>query len=252
MKPEKMYIYGRHALMEALRSSPHILDRVYLDASPDAELSKLIAAARVAVERFDSKTMPHGVYKEATHQGCIGRVTINHLVRNYGDFVADLTVGPDSCIVVLGELQDPQNVGAVIRTAAAFGIAGVLIPEHNQAQVTGTVVKVSAGMAFRIPLVTIGNVNDTLRDLKERGFWVYGLDVGSKQSIGLEPFDAPTVFVLGNEASGIRQKTLELCDVSLSIPMSPDCESMNVAASAAVALYAWSTKHPKALKQKQG
>ncbi len=105
-------------------------------------------------------------------------------------------------------------------------------------------------MAFRVPLVTIGNVNDTLRDLKERGFWTYGLDGEAKQSITQEKFDAPTVFVFGNEENGIRQKTLELCDISLSIPMHPGCESLNVAASAAVALYAWSTKHEGSLKSK--
>src|SRR6185369_57740 len=98
------------------------------------------------------------------HQGYIGAIKINKLVRNYGEFMEGLMVTPDTALVVLGEVQDPQNVGAIIRTAAGFGIAGVLIPEHNQAQVTGSVVKVSAGMAFHVPLVSIGNVNDTIRD----------------------------------------------------------------------------------------
>ena len=148
----------------------------------------------------------------------------------------------------MGELQDPHNVGAIIRSAAAFGVSGVLMPEHNQAPITGAVVKVSAGMAFRIPLVRIGNINTVIRDLKERGFWVYGLDGEAKTSIVDESFDAPTVFILGNESKGIREKTAELCDVMLSIPMHPQCESMNVASSTSVALYAWSAKHPNALK----
>jgi len=108
-------------------------------------------------------------------------------------------------------------------------------------------VKVSAGMAFRIPLVTVSNINNTIRDLKKKGFWIYGLEGESKNSMHDEKFDAPTAIILGNEAEGIREKTKELCDVLLSIPMNPSCESLNAAASAAVALYAWSAKHPNVL-----
>ena len=251
IKQEKAYIYGRHAVMEALENTPEIIEKLYLDLDPDRELSSLIMRNNIRMERFDSRFLPADVEREANHQGYIGLVTIKRLVKSYGDFINGLTVTPDTVLVVLGELQDPQNVGAVIRTAAAFGVAGVLIPEHKQAQVTGSVIKVSAGMAFRVPLVSIGNVNTTLLDLKERGFWTYGLDAEAKQSLVTEKFDAPTVFVLGNESQGIRVKTLETCDIPLYIPMNPQCESMNVAASAAVALYAWSTKHPKALKAKK-
>ncbi len=240
-------MYGKHALVEALLSAPEMLEHVYLMEKPDGELAGLIESTGLAYSRFDSKTIPRGVEREANHQGYIGSIRMGRLVKDYGTFISELEVTNDTALVVMGELQDPQNVGAVIRTAAAFGIKGVLIPEHNQAQVTGTVVKVSAGMAFRVPLVSIGNVNDTLRDLKKRGFWMYGLDGESKQSIVDEAFEAPSVFVFGNEQNGIREKTLELCDIPLSIPMSPDCESLNVAASAAIALYAWSTKHENAL-----
>ena len=247
MREEKIYIYGKHALIEALTKRPEMLERVYLSAPLDGELAVLVQRARIPTEKFDARSIPRGISADAVHQGYVGRIRENKLVVDYADFIEGLTVGEDTALVVLGEVQDPQNVGAIIRTAAAFGIKGVLIPEHNQAQVTGTVVKVSAGMAFTVPLVSIGNVNTTLKDLKERGFWIYGLDGEAKQSVVTEKFDAATVFVLGNESTGIREKTLEMCDVPLVIPMHPGCESLNVAASAAVALYAWSTRHPKAL-----
>jgi 23S rRNA (guanosine2251-2'-O)-methyltransferase len=250
MREDTIYIYGTHALIEAVRSSPKMIERVFVADKPDRDLAALLQQAGIPVERFDPKTMPRGMDREANHQGHIGRVRITKLVQSYEDFIQTLEVTNDTALVLLGELQDPQNVGAVIRTAAAFGLRGVLIPEHNQAQVTGSVVKVSAGMAFRVPLVSIGNVNNTIKDLKERGFWIYGLDGSAKQSLTKEAFEAPTVFILGNEQNGIREKTLEHCDIGLSIPMSPDCESLNVAASAAVALYAWSTKHPGALKRR--
>ena len=248
MRDEKIYIYGKHALVEALTKRPELIERVYLAAPLDGELAALVQQHRIQTEKFDPRSAPHEVAADAVHQGYIGRASASRLTQSYGDFVEGLSVTDDTALVVLGEVQDPQNVGAIIRTAAAFGIKGVLIPEHNQAQVTGTVVKVSAGMAFTVPLVSIGNVNTTLKDLKERGFWIYGLDGEAKQSLTTEKFDAPTVFVLGNESTGIREKTLEACDVPLVIPMNPGCESLNVAASAAVALYAWSVRHPGALR----
>ena len=154
----------------------------------------------------------------------------------------------DTSLLILGELEDPHNVGAIIRSAAAFGVSGVLIPQHNQAPVTGAVVKVSAGMAFRVPIVSVGNINNTVRDLKDKGFWVYGLDGEAEQTVSGETYEKPSVFILGNEGRGIREKTREMCDILLSIPMNPQCESLNVAASTAVTLFAWSSQHPKALE----
>ncbi len=248
MRKETVYMYGKHALEEALRSTPGLVQKAYVSGNMSEELAAAMRAARIPVGRFDDRTPPGGIDKHANHQGYIAEVRLDRLMRPYDEFIQGLAVTPDAGLVLLGELQDPQNVGAIIRTAAAFGIKGVLMPERNQAPVTAAVVKVSAGMAFHVPLVSIGNVNATIKDLKERGFWVYGLDMEAKQSIVTEKFDAPAVFVLGNEEKGIRMKTLEHCDVPLRVPMNPGCESLNVAASAAVALYAWSAKHPGALK----
>ena len=248
-KQDKIYIYGRHAVEEALLNYPQALDLVLTSHPMTSELIAIAKESKIRLEKLNKDSMPRGVEKGVIHQGCIGRISLENLVRPYNDFIEGLTPTPDTCLVLLGEVQDPQNVGAIIRSAAGFGIAGVLIPEHNQAQVNGTVVKVSAGMAFRVPLVSIGNVNTTLKDLKERGFWIYGLDGEAKQSLTSEKFEAASVIVLGNESDGIRTKTLESCDIPLAIPMNKNCESLNVAASGAVALYAWSVKHPRAIKK---
>jgi 23S rRNA (guanosine2251-2'-O)-methyltransferase len=102
-------------------------------------------------------------------------------------------------------------------------------------------------MVFRIPLVSIGNVNNTLRVLKEKGFWVYGLAMDGKSTLGVETFDSPSAFVVGNEGAGVREKTLAACDVMLKIPMHARTESLNAAVSAAIVFYEWSRKHPEAL-----
>ncbi|PIR68453.1 23S rRNA (guanosine(2251)-2'-O)-methyltransferase RlmB [Candidatus Nomurabacteria bacterium CG10_big_fil_rev_8_21_14_0_10_35_16] len=249
MKQNKIFIYGKHALKEALINRPEAVDRVFLSKdNQDPELKNLIRAAGATISPLGKTDNYDGINKETVHQGVVARIFLDKLMRSYKEFINELEITPDKSLVILGELKDPQNVGAIIRSAAAFGVSGILVPEHRQAPITGTVAKVSAGMVFRVPLVNIGNVGVAVKDLKEKGFWVYGLDGEAKQSVTKEEFSKPSVFILGNEAKGIRLKTKEACDILLSVPMSSKAESLNVAASAAVTLYAWSAQHPEALK----
>ena len=244
----KVYIYGKHALSEALANAPHSIRKVFL--APDARNAQL----RALLEKHNIPTAPLAtgsgkdlVGKDTAHQGIIFIIDTSALLVPLDAFLATLDMKAHPAIALLGEVQDPHNVGAIIRSAAAFGLSGVLIPEHNQAGVTGAVVKASAGMTFRIPLVVIGNVNQTLATLKEKGFWIYGLAMAGKTSLGADVFDTPAVFVIGNEGGGVREKTLEACDVTLSIPMHARTESLNAAVSAAIVFYEWSKKHPEAL-----
>jgi len=246
----KIYVYGKHALTEALRNAPKVIRKVFLATDlRDAELRMLLTKNNIPTATLATGKGKELVGKDAVHQGVIATMDPSSLLVSLDEFLATLDMKTNPAVAVLGEVQDPHNVGAIIRSAAAFGFAGVLIPEHNQAPITGTVVKSSAGMVFRIPLISIGNVNHTLQVLKKKGFWTYGLAMGGKTSIGTEAFDAPAAFVIGNEGAGVREKTLEACDVTLSIPMHERTESLNAAASAAVVFYEWSRKHPEALNK---
>lgn len=249
MIDELVAVYGKHACVEALRMRPDIIKKAFtLEGHEDPSLFELIKKAKLSPTPFTERRLPRGVPPGAVHQGVVLLMDSSKLLIPYETYIQTLKVTEHTALVILGEVQDPHNVGAVIRSAAAFGVSGVIIPEHRQAPLTGTVLKVSAGMAFKVPLLTIGNVNQTVRDLKDRGFWIYGLEGTAEVSLTDENFEKPSVFILGNEATGIREKTLELCDIPLRIPMHAGAESLNAAASAAVALYAWSAKHPKALK----
>jgi 23S rRNA (guanosine2251-2'-O)-methyltransferase len=241
-KQDHTYIYGVHVIEEALKYAPHAVKRLYVLRGPKVEGVRTSAKKLgIPVDTCEDDHLPQGVDSAVNHQGLIAEVIPSKLQQEYRPFIDRLEITPKTALVLLDELTDPQNVGAIIRNAAGFGIAGVLIPEYRQAQVTGTVVKVSAGMAFTVPLVSVGNVNTTLRDLKDRGFWVYGLVGDGETSLPKEDFTKPSVFVLGNEGRGLREKTEELCDFRLSIPIMPNCESLNVGASAAVVFYAWRT-----------
>ncbi len=244
----KIYIYGKHALIEALQHTPHVIRKVFLAPDlRDTELRALLEKHAIPTAPLASGKGKELVGRDTAHQGVIATMDPSTLLVSLDEFLKTLDTKKNPSIVILGEVQDPHNVGAIIRSAAAFGLAGVLIPEHNQAGVTGAVVKASAGMVFRIPLVTIGNVNTTLKVLKEKGFWIYGLAMSGKTALGSETFNTPSAFVVGNEGAGIREKTLLACDVTLSIPMHSRTESLNAAVSAAVVFYEWSRKHPEAL-----
>ncbi len=244
----KVYIYGKHALTEALRHTPRVIRKVFLSPEVrDAELRALLTKHQIPTAPLAAGRGTDLVGKDTAHQGVIATMDPQALLVPFDEFIKTLDLHTNPALALLGEVQDPHNVGAIIRSAAAFGLAGVLIPEHNQAGVTGVVVKSSAGMAFRVPLISIGNVNSTVATLKQKGFWIYGLAMEGATPLGGESFTAPSVFIVGNEGAGIREKTLEACDVTLSIPMHERTESLNAAVSAAVCFYEWSRKHPEHL-----
>lgn len=238
---EKMYLYGKHALTEALLARPQVVQKVFLsaEAQGDSELTSLLKKHTISVTPMKSD-VKKDVGSDAVHQGVIAVINQEKLYSTLEDAYAALDASPHKCAVILDELHDPHNVGAIIRSAVAFGAKAIFLPKHNQAPITGVVIKTSAGMVFRVPVVTIGNVNQTLRELKEKGYWSYALVMNGTTVLKQAVFDTPTVFVVGNESTGVRQKTLELCDITLSIPMNPLCESLNAATATSVVLYEWS------------
>lgn len=246
MQREKIYIYGKHAVAEAVENASHVVKKVFIAPTFDDNAIKSL----ISKKKIPTAALKGGgpVGDDAVHQGLVAIIDTEALLVPFDTFIGSLDLSKKPALALLGEVQDPHNVGAIIRSAAAMGFAGVLIPEHRTAPVTGAVVKTSAGMTFRIPLVSIGNVNQTIRLLKDKGFWTYGLSGKGAQELAKESFSEPSIFIIGNEGKGIREKTEELCDVLLRIPMHPRTESLNAAASAAIVFYEWSRGHQDALK----
>jgi 23S rRNA (guanosine2251-2'-O)-methyltransferase len=246
---EKTYIYGKHALSEALRNAPHVVKKVFFAPEmDDRELRDLVRSRNIPMSPLKGREAGRIVGEDTPHQGVIAVANLERLMIDFDDFAQRIEISNGTMLVLLDELTDPQNVGAIIRSAAAFGASGILMPPHNQAPLTGSVVKASAGMVFRVPIVSIGNVNRTIELLKDRGFRAYALAMQGPKTVSDETYDTPSLFIVGNEGKGIRQKTFEHCDATLRIPMHPRCESLNASVSAAIALYAWSARHPEALK----
>jgi 23S rRNA (guanosine2251-2'-O)-methyltransferase len=248
MDERYIIIYGRHAVLEALQHRPDVVAAVWLREDVREEVLAAVDVKVPNLTMWAGKKLPVTLPEGATHQGVIAKLDRQKFLLDYNTFMSELSLTPDDSFVILGELQDPHNVGAVIRNAAAFGLSGVLVPKHRQASITGTVVKVSAGMVFKVPIVEVGNVNRAIEDFKRAGAFVYGLAGEGAIDLSQEQFTKPSVFVLGSEGEGLREKTREHCDTLLRIPMHPRTESLNVAASAATVFYAWSSQHPGALQ----
>jgi 23S rRNA (guanosine2251-2'-O)-methyltransferase len=240
-----VYIYGRHAVSAVLNAAPGRVLGLYVNSHTEHEFAPMGNKLGISVQEITPKLQRE--FDGHVHQGIFARVSMKGLMRDYGEFMNGLEPSASTCLVLLNEISDPYNVGAIIRSAAAFGAAGVLIPAHNQAPVTGVVAKASAGTIFSIPLVTINNENQTILDLKKRRFWIYGLAMEGRSELSKEKFNAPAVFVIGSEGEGLRQKTAEHCDVLLKIPMHWRVESLNASVSAGIVLSAWGSQHPEAL-----
>jgi 23S rRNA (guanosine2251-2'-O)-methyltransferase len=233
----KIYIYGRHALEEVLTNAPLAVRKIYFARDMhDNKLRELAKGLGLPIEQLDERKATSWVEGNAPHQGAVALISLSDLLIPYEKWDA----GSAQCLVLLNEVQDPHNVGAIIRSAAAFGASAVLMPK--QSPVTGAVIKASAGMAFSLPLVLVQNIPQAVSELKKKGFRTYGLAGEGKHALSNETFDAPSLFILGNESKGLPQKTAQICDRILSIPIETKAESLNVAAAAAVTLYAWHTK----------
>ena len=242
----KTYLYGKNPLKEVIlfskRKLVNPIAQLFLTKTSEAdnEIMSLVQTNKLAYTIITPQEMESMVGRMTVHQGVLAELAEKSLYTSLDEVLASASTKERPLFILLDELEDPHNVGAIIRSAVAFGADAILMPEHGQTQITGTVIKSSAGMSFAIPIVRIGNINTTLFKLKEKGFWTYGLTGNGDTSLTSVVFDSPSVIVIGSEGGGIAKKTLEHCDFKLSIPIDPMCESLNASNAVAVTMYEWS------------
>jgi len=148
-------------------------------------------------------------------------------------------VAASDLIVVLDGVEDPHNLGAIIRTAHAAGAGGIVIPERRAVGVTDVVAKAAAGALEHLPVTRVTNINRTLEELKESGHWIYGLDERGSEMYDRVEYSTPTVIVLGGEGKGLHEQVCKHCDVLVRIPMAGKISSLNVSVAAGVVLFEW-------------
>lgn len=229
-------IIGIHPLREALLAG-RPLDRVIVASGTRGKrIDELIVMCRergVPV-RFEPREQVDRAASGGAHQGVIAFGA----AESYKNLEETAKSG---CLhVVLDGVEDPHNLGAIVRTAHAAGAGAIVIPERRAVGLTGTVAKVSAGALAHLPVVRVTNISRSLEDLKKHGYWIYGLDERGKEDYDQVEFTAPTAIVLGGEGHGLHEHVAKHCDFLVKIPMPPGgVASLNVSVAAGIVLFEW-------------
>jgi len=232
------YIYGINAVTEALKARGRAFEWVGMAKERhDIRLQRLIEdCRRLSVPvRFVARTELDRMAGNAAHQGVVA-VTSAKQYSDLDDVVGGKR-GQYSLVLVLDGVEDPHNLGAILRTADAAGADGVVIPERRAAGVTGTVTKVSAGASEHLPIAKVTNISRTVEELKDHNIWTVGLDEHSKQTYDALNYNMDCALVLGAEGKGLHDLVKRKCDFLVSIPMLGKVSSLNVSVAAAVVLY---------------
>jgi 23S rRNA (guanosine2251-2'-O)-methyltransferase len=231
-------IYGINSVTEALKARGRSFEYVSIAKERhDLRLQRLIEDCRkIGLQvRFVSRAELDHIAGNVAHQGVVAVTS----AKQYSDLDDVITAkrGVYSLILVLDGVEDPHNLGAIIRTADAAGVDGLVIPERRAAGVSGTVTKVSAGATAHVPIAKVTNIARTLQDLKEQNIWVVGLDERAPSTYDTLDFNMNCALVMGAEGKGVHDLVRKKCDFLVSIPMLGKVSSLNVSVAAGVVLY---------------
>lgn len=232
-------IEGRNAVAEALRAG-RTIDKLFVArGETDRTLGRIIARARekgIPVTECDRRKLDSMSVTHA-HQGVIAQAAM----REYSTIDEILLYaeerGEDPFVVVCDEIADPHNLGAILRTAECAGVHGVIIPKRRSAGITAVVDKASAGAAEHIRVARVPNISAAIRELKDRGLWVYGAEAGAPAELWDTSMTGSVCLVIGSEGFGLSRLVRENCDVMVRIPLLGKITSLNASASAAVMIY---------------
>ncbi len=229
-----MWIAGRHPVEELLSSTRQRPRKVLFADPVPADVRKSVSA-RAAAAGVPCLSCPKDAWRKRTGETEGAGVAVEIAEFLYDDITGWAAALPERAVAfLLDGVTDPQNFGAVIRNARAFGVAGVVVPRDRSCPVTSAVFRASAGAAAHVPVVQVTNLARTVDELKERGFWLYAAAGDGETEIGELSPAARTAFVLGSEDAGIRKLVREKCDGSVRIPIEPGIDSLNVAVASGI------------------
>lgn len=232
-------LIGRNAVMEALKAGRGINRLLLASGDKEGSRAEIRALAKdrgivcQTVERAKIEAIAGGL----RHQGVLAYVAPVAYAELEDILAAAEEKGEPPLLLLLDELEDPHNLGALLRTADATGVHGILIPKRRSVPLNATVAKTSAGAIEYVPVARIGNVAQTLKALKEKGFWVAGADMDAPATCWETDLTGPLVLVVGNEGHGMSRLTRELCDFLVQIPMIGKINSLNASVAGSLLLY---------------
>ena len=231
-------IAGRNPVMEAIRSGRSIESILVAKGERSGSVVAIIAKAKqknIPVKDVDSKKLDF-LAKGVNHQGIVAQCAVKEYSALEDIFALAEERGESPFIIVLDKIEDPHNLGAIIRTAECAGAHGVIIPERRSAGLSYTVEKTSAGALEYMPVVRVKNISAVLQKLKDKGIWVYGADMDGEHYKKVN-FDGAVALVIGNEGKGISPLVAKDCDVIVSLPMKGKINSLNASVAAGILMY---------------
>ncbi|CAH1219769.1 Putative TrmH family tRNA/rRNA methyltransferase [Paenibacillus plantiphilus] len=234
------WIGGKHPVMEALRSGREINKIWIAEQAQKHAIQPIIAEAKKAgiIVQFVDKRKLDGMVEGIQHQGIVAQAAahryyeVDELIERARDS------GEMPFLLLLDEIEDPHNLGSILRTAECTGVHGVIIPKRRAASLTATVSKTSAGAVEYVPVARVTNMAQTIDKLKEAGIWIAGADVSAQQDVfSSRSFDMPLAVIIGNESKGIGRLIREKCDFLVKLPMHGSLNSLNASVAAGVLMY---------------
>lgn len=245
--PEDM-VAGRNAVMEALKGSRSVNKLMIANGSTEGSIKEIIAVAKdkgVNIQYWDRSKLD-SIARGIRHQGVLAQVA----PVQYAELEDILQVAKDRneppFIVLLDELEDPHNLGAILRTADAAGVHGVLIPKHRSCPLSATVAKTSAGAVEHMPVARVGNLVQTIKKLKQEGLWVAAADMDGKDYYDTD-LTGPLLLIIGSEGQGVGRLVKEQCDFVVRIPMVGKINSLNASVAGSILMYEAMKQRRKAL-----
>ncbi len=231
-------IEGRNAVMEALRAGKPIDKLFVLDGCQDGPVSSIKREAKKkdVMIKYVTKERLDQISETGKHQGVIAYAAAYEYAELDDVFAKAAEKNEDPFIIILDNIEDPHNLGAIIRTANLAGAHGVIIPKNRAVGLTATVARTSAGALNFTPVVKVTNITQTIRELKDRGLWFVCADMGGTEMYKLN-LKGPIGLVIGNEGEGVSRLVRENCDMIASIPMKGDIDSLNASVAAGVLAY---------------
>jgi len=239
-KPElkEFIIYGKQPVFEALRSD-HLIKQIYIAREIDKKDKKRfeeMAQKRQVKVVFDRKAYLQNISGPVLHQGLVAVLDeFNYLTEN--QLITTIQASENPFVLILDQIQDPHNLGAIIRTAEIAGVSAIIFPEKGSASVTATVAKTSAGAVFHFPLHRTINLAETMNRLREENLALIAMVQHKEESIYEANLKGPQAIVVGSEGKGVRKNIQRLCDKSISIPGWGKIDSLNASVSTAVVVF---------------
>lgn len=245
--PEDM-VAGRNAVMEALKGSRSVNKLMIANGSTEGSIKEIIAVAKekgINIQYWDRSKLD-SIARGIRHQGVLAQVA----PVQYAELEDILQVAKDRneppFIVLLDELEDPHNLGAILRTADAAGVHGVLIPKHRSCPLSATVAKTSAGAVEHVPVARVGNLVQTIKKLKQEGLWVAAADMDGKDYYATD-LTGPLLLIIGSEGQGVGRLVKEQCDFVVRIPMVGKINSLNASVAGSILMYEAMKQRRKAM-----